>query len=143
MSIGLRHQARIAALQTLFESEFAANNPQQILDRTLLSKEIKGDTAAFTTELVNGVMVNQAFLDDTIRRFALAFPLEQVAALDRNILRLALFEILIYQKVPAKVAINEAVELAKQFGSEASPKFVNGVLGSVIAESQGQHKKPD
>jgi N utilization substance protein B len=140
MSAGLRHQARIAALQTLFESEFAANSPEVILIRTLQQKEIKDDTASFANELVCGVINNKQFVDDTIRRFAPAFPIEQIAAMDRNILRLALFEILLHNKVPPKVAINEAVELAKQFGSEKSPKFVNGVLGSVITEKQ-QRKK--
>ncbi|MDD5313166.1 MAG: transcription antitermination factor NusB [Dehalococcoidia bacterium] len=140
MSAGLRHQARIAALQTLFESEFAANSPNCILIRTLQEKEIKGDTASFASELVCGVIDNKQFIDDTIKRFATAFPIEQIATMDRNILRLALFEILLHNKVPPKVAINEAVELAKQFGSEKSAKFVNGVLGSVIAEKQQRNK---
>ncbi|MCX6004748.1 MAG: transcription antitermination factor NusB [Chloroflexi bacterium] len=141
MPIGLRHQARIAALQTLFESEFAANSPDGILARTLQDKEINGDTASFANELVCGVIQNQQVVDDTIRRFAPAFPIEQIATMDRNILRLALFEILLHNKVPPKVAINEAVELAKQFGSAKSPKFVNGVLGSVLAEQQRQREK--
>lgn len=132
MSSGLRHQARVAALQTLFELEFTANSPTSILARTLQKKNLRGSTATFSEELVTGVVKNQQFIDDFIRQFATAFPLEQIAPVDRNILRLALFEILLHNKVPHKVAINEAIELAKAFGSETSPKFINGVLGSVV-----------
>ena len=132
MSSGLRHQARVAALQTLFELEFTANSPTSILARTLQKKNLRGSTATFSEELVSGVVKNQQFIDDFIRQFATAFPLEQIAPVDRNILRLALFEILLHNKVPHKVAINEAIELAKAFGSETSPKFINGVLGSAV-----------
>ena len=90
------------------------------------------ETADFSRELVNGVLFNIQDIDKTIREFAPAFPLEQMSAIDRNILRLAIFEVLFHNKVPFKVAIDEAVELAKTFGSETSPKFVNGVLGSLL-----------
>lgn len=137
MSIGLRHRVRIAVLQTLFELEFAANSPDSILGRTLQEKELSSE-ADFAEKLLNGVVDNKQFLDDTIGRFAPAFPVDQLASMDRNILRLALFEILIQKLVPPKVAINEAVNLAKEFGTDTSPKFVNGVLGSVISEMQKQ-----
>ena len=78
-------------------------------------------------------MENYERLDEVIRKNAPAWPLEQVAAVDRNILRLAIYEIVIDNRVPMRAAINEAIELAKEFGGEASPKFVNGVLGSVAA----------
>ncbi|UCC91017.1 MAG: transcription antitermination factor NusB, partial [Dehalococcoidia bacterium] len=74
-------------------------------------------------------------IDQNIRRFAPAWPIEQIPVIDRNILRLAIFELLCDNKVPVKVAINEAVELAKRFGSDSSSKFVNGVLGSVSAHA--------
>jgi N utilization substance protein B len=77
------------------------------------------------------VQDNREKIDDTIRQTAPAWPLDQVAAVDRNILRLAIYEILIDNRVPMRAAINEAVELAKEFGGENSPKFINGVLGSV------------
>ena len=89
--------------------------------------------AEFARHLVHGVLANRRRLDEIIRRNAPAWPLEQVAAVDRNILRLAIFEIVIDNMVPMRAAINEAVELAKEFGGEASPKFVNGVLGSIAA----------
>ena len=82
-------------------------------------------------ELVNGVIQNKEQLDQNIRDFAPAWPLDQISIVDRNILRLAIFEILHDNKIPVKVAINEAVELAKTFGSNNSSRFINGVLGSV------------
>jgi N utilization substance protein B len=93
--------------------------------------EISEDVAAFARDLVNGVIQGREKLDQNIRDFAPAWPLEQISIVDRNILRIAIFEILHETKIPVKVAINEAVELAKTFGSNNSSKFVNGVLGSV------------
>jgi N utilization substance protein B len=80
---------------------------------------------------VNGVLENREAIDKTIGDTAPAFPIEQMAAIDRNILRLAIYEIVIDNRVPMRAAINEAVELAKEFGGENSPRFINGVLGSV------------
>ena len=134
MPASLRHRARIVALQTLYELEFAANTGNSILERNLKERELSGETASFAGSLVIGVMENKQFLDETISRFATAFPVDQLAAMDRNILRLSLFEILVEKSVPAKVAINEAVELAKEFGADTAPKFINGVLGSAISE---------
>jgi transcription antitermination protein NusB len=134
MPISHRHIARIAALQTLFELEFAANSPESILERTIEIKALTGEPVAFAGELVNGVVTNRQILDDTIRRFAPAFPVEQLPSMDRSILRLALFEILIAKTAPPKVIVNEAVELAKEYGADTSPKFINGVLGSVISD---------
>ncbi len=135
MPISQRHIARIVALQTLFELDFAANSPESILERTIKIKALTGEAAAFAGELVNGVLANKQRLDDAIRRFAPAFPVDQLSSMDRNILRLALYELLISDTTPPKVAVNEAVELAKEFGADTSPKFVNGVLGSVISDT--------
>jgi N utilization substance protein B len=121
MPISHRHIARIVTLQTLFELEFAANSPESILERTIEIKALTGEAAAFAGELVNGVLTNQQSLDDTIRRFAPAFPVDQLSSMDRT--------------APLKVIVNEAVELAKEFGADTSPKFVNGVLGSVISDT--------
>jgi N utilization substance protein B len=136
MPTSLRHRARIVALQTLYELDFAANTGPSILERNVQERELSEDGAAFAGGLVAGVTANKDSLDATISRFATAFPVDQLAAMDRNILRLALFEILIDKSVPAKVAINEAVELAKEFGADTAPKFINGVLGSVVSGSQ-------
>ena len=141
MPKGLRHRARIAALQALFELEFAANQADSILKRTIIEKELPDEGAEFAGQIVNGVVSNRQPLDDIISNFAPAFPVAQLAPMDRNILRVALFEIMIQKTTPPKVAVNEAVELAKEFGADTSPKFVNGVLGSVITDIQKQCDK--
>jgi len=130
---GKRRKARIAALKVLFEVDSARHAPDQIMDRLLEESPLPEGAADFAGHLVHGVLANRRRLDEIIRKNAPAWPLEQVAAVDRSILRLAIFEIVIDNMVPMRAAINEAVELAKEFGGEASPKFVNGVLGSVAA----------
>lgn len=130
---GKRRKARIAALKILFEVDSVRHPPDQIMDRLLEESPLPEGTVDFARHLVDGVLDNRLRLDEVIRKNAPAWPLEQVAAVDRNILRLAIFEIVIDNMVPMRAAINEAVELAKEFGGEASPKFVNGVLGSVAA----------
>jgi N utilization substance protein B len=92
------------------------------------------ETLSFSEELVRGVLQHKSELDALIRKFAPAFPPEQMSIVDRNILRLAIFEILFNDKTPFKVAINEAIELAKEFGSDSSPRLINGVLGSITTE---------
>ena len=89
---------------------------------------------------MQGVVHNQAEIDETIKKFAPTWPLEQIPMIDRNILRLAIFEVLLNNRVPSKVAINEAVELAKTFGSNNSAKFVNGVLGAIYAQTNREHE---
>jgi len=130
--VGFRRKARIIALQTLYELDCSAHQPNEILARLLQEKPLPDEAADFARSLVNGVQQNKKNIDDVIRRFAPAFPVEQIAPIDRNILRLAIFEVLFDNRVPVKAAINEAVELAKSFGSDTSQKFVNGVLGSVV-----------
>ncbi|MFB3093045.1 MAG: transcription antitermination factor NusB [Dehalococcoidia bacterium] len=130
---GKRRKARITALKTLFEVDSVDHSPDHILERQLEEHSLPDDAAEFARHLVRGVMENYEQLDEVIRKNAPAWPLEQVAAVDRNILRLAIYEVVIDNRVPMRAAINEAIELAKEFGGEASPKFVNGVLGSVAA----------
>jgi len=102
-----------------------------VVTRLLEEEGLSGENAFFVQELVSGVIRNKETIDLNIRNLAPAWPMEQIPVVDKNILRLAIFEILFDNKVPVKAAINEAVELAKKFGSDNSPKFVNGVLGSV------------
>jgi N utilization substance protein B len=130
---GKRRKARIAALKALFEADSVGHPPLEILARLLEESPLPEDGAEFARQLVEGVTVNRERVDEIICSHAPAWPLEQVAAVDRSILRLAIYEIVIDNRVPMRAAINEAVELAKEFGGEASPKFVNGVLGSVAA----------
>ncbi|MFC1961719.1 transcription antitermination factor NusB [Chloroflexota bacterium] len=130
--IGARRKARAVALQALYELDSAGHRAEAVLSRLLEDSELSEENRSFVADLVNGVIQHREQLDGYIRRFAPAWPLEQLALVDRNILRLAIFEILFdNNRVSVKVAINEAVELAKRFGSDNSAKFVNGVLGSV------------
>jgi N utilization substance protein B len=130
---GTRHKARTIALQALYEVDSAARRPDAVAERLLSETNLSEAHNDFVHELVNGTIKNKDEIDRNIKKFAPAWPVEQIAIVDRNILRLAIFEILFDNKVPVKVAINEAVELAKTFGSDSSAKFVNGVLGSVSA----------
>ena len=130
---GKRRKARIIALKTLYELDSVGHEPGESLSHLLEENPAPDDVVAFAQELVSGVLDHREEIDEVIRQKAPAWPLDQVAVVDRNILRLAIFEIVIDNMVPMRAAINEAVELAKEFGGEASPKFVNGVLGSVAA----------
>ena len=121
------------ALQALYEIDSVGREPDDALNHLLEEARLSDDNSEFTRILVGGVTDKREAIDETIKRFASAWPVDQIAVVDRNILRLAIFEILLDNKVPVKVAVNEATELAKSFGSEASAKFVNGVLGSVSA----------
>lgn len=132
-----RHLGRIIALQTLYECEFrqdsadATADIDEILARNLERYNETIDDKTFVEALVHGVRKTVKELDATIQPIAPDWPLEQIARIDRTILRMALYELLhMGKEVPPKVAINEAVELAKAFGSDNSSKFVNGVLGT-------------
>lgn len=132
-----RHLGRIVALQTLYEYEFRTQSDdksvdvKEVLERNLERYESAIDDKKFVSELVKGVIKSQADLDAKIQPIAPEWPLDQIARIDRNVIRIGLFELLHRaDKVPPKVAINEAVELAKAFGSDNSSKFVNGVLGT-------------
>jgi len=128
---GSRHRARAFALQALYEIDYTGHKAEEVTNNLLMEKVLDEEPAGFARDLVAGVLQHKKEIDGKIRAFARAWPLPQMSAIDRNILRLAIFEILIDNRVPVKVAINEAVELAKDFGSESSPKFINGVLSSV------------
>ena len=132
-----RHLGRIVALQTLYEYEFRMESKdptadvEEILVRNLNRYETAIDDKGFVGTLVNGVLTDQADLDAKIQPIAPDWPIDQIARIDRNILRIGLYELLHQADViPPKVAINEAVELAKAFGSDNSSKFINGVLGT-------------
>ena len=128
---GGRRKARSLALQALYEIDSVGHDPEATLTHLLEETKLTGDNATFMQDLVRGVVRYKEKLDAQIQRYASAWPLEQIAVIDRNILRLAIFEVLLDNRVPVKVAINEAVELAKDFGSDNSPRFVNGVLGAI------------
>lgn len=129
----VRHRARILALQALFEIDCAHHHPVVVLERRLEEAELPDIGIQFARELVAGVSERQEELDALIGRYAPEWPVDQIAIIDRNILRLSIYEILMRDDTPVKVAINEAVELAKEFGSDSSGRFVNGVLGSLVS----------
>ena len=129
--IGVRRRARAIALKALYEIDSAGHKTEDVLTRFLADAELSEENSAFVRKLVSGVNKNRQALDQNVKKFATAWPIEQIPMIDRNILRLAIFELLIDNKVPVKVAINEAVELAKIFGGDNSARFVNGVLRSV------------
>jgi N utilization substance protein B len=132
-----RHLGRIVALQTLYEYEFRVDSEdktvdiQEILKRNLDRYETAIDDTKFVETLVKGVLKQQKSIDEQLQPIAPDWPIEQIARVDRNILRIGMYELLHQSDiVPPKVVINEAVELAKAFGSDNSSKFVNGVLGT-------------
>jgi len=131
---GIRRQARIAALQALYELDCTKHKVEETSARLRARETLAQEALSFSEELVKGVLQHKSELDALIKKFAPAFPPEQMSSIDRNILRLAIFEILFKDKTPFKVAINEAIELAKEFGSDASPRLINGVLGSITTE---------
>jgi len=130
---GPRRKARAIVLQALYEIDSTKHEVEAVLGRLLAEGVLSEENNVFVQELVSQVLQNKEEIDRNIQRFAPAWPIEQISVIDRNILRLAIFEVLFDNKVSVKVAINEAVELAKKFGSDNSSKFVNGVLGSVSA----------
>ena len=129
--MGIRHKARIVALQALYESDCAGHDPETSFSWLAEEQQLTESAISFAKELINGVLKNKDRIDAMIQAHAPSWPVVQLSAINRNILRLAIFEISINNKVPVKAAINEAVELAKTFGSENSSKFINGVLGSI------------
>ncbi|MDD4873811.1 MAG: transcription antitermination factor NusB [Dehalococcoidales bacterium] len=130
--IGARRKARSIALQVLYEVDLVGHNIGDVTERSLIFDEsLSEENNVFVRELVEGVQKNRRQIDEKIKQFAPTWPIAQISVLDRNILRLAIFELLFDNKTPIKVAINEAVELAKSFGSDNSARFINGVLSSI------------
>ena len=126
-----RRRARQATLETLYEIDIADHPPYDVLERRLRAEPLDEQGEEFAIILLEGVLEYQAGMDQVIARYAPEWPLDQMAIIDRNILRIAIFEFLIGDETPVKVAINEAVELAKVFGSDSAPRFINGVLGTL------------
>jgi N utilization substance protein B len=130
----VRHRARIAVLQALYEIDCAGHEPAAVIEGRLEEAQLPEEGNAFARALAHGVISRRASLDSLIGHYAPEWPVEQISIIDRNILRMAIYEILFSTGTPLKVAINEAVELAKTFGSDSSGRFVNGVLGTLVAQ---------
>jgi N utilization substance protein B len=127
------------ALQALFEIDVSNHPPVEVMKARLEDSSMSGDLAEFVRQIIFGVLPIAVQLDQAIARYAPEWPINQIAAIDRNILRIACWEFAVSEGTPVKVAINEAVELAKMYGSDSAPRFVNGVLGS-LAEHQNEIK---
>lgn len=142
-----RHLQRSIAMQSLFEWDFQGchnNKSDEIIARNVKEFAPGMDDYSFVTALVKGTIKNKKSIDELIAKCAPEWPLDQVTAIDRNILRLGIYELMHgnYEEVPPKVSINEAIELAKTFGGESSARFVNGVLGTIYRE-MGEPMKDD
>lgn len=145
-----RHLGRIIALQTLYEQEFrqeasdAGFNVMAVLERNISRYKDMVDDTEFIKKLVAGVSAQSADLDAQLQPVAPEWPIDQIARMDRLVLRIGLYELQNDADVPPKVVINEAVELAKSFGGDNSSKFINGVLGTLLREQESTEtpKKP-
>ncbi len=138
-----RRAARSMALQVLYEVDTTGHEPGEVLDRHVGEGDLAPEAIEYARALVSGVLHHLPTIDGLIQRAAPAWPFEQMARIDRNIIRIALFEAL-YQseRLPFKIAVNEAVELAKQYGSDSSSRFVNGVVGKIVSEETAREQDP-
>jgi transcription antitermination protein NusB len=142
-----RHLGRIVAMQTLYEYDFRGAltdgvDLSAIIDRNLKEFEDSIEDTEFVRDLIDGVLQHQDKIDGIIGPAAPEWPVDQIAKIDKVILRIGVYELMLKREVPPKVAINEAVELAKAFGGENSSKFVNGVLGSIYRGSDFFEPEP-
>lgn len=137
-----RHLSRTIAMQALFEWDF--NNKSldivDIIDKDFADFAPDFNDRGFSLELAQGVIKNINIIDEYIKKYATEWPIDQINSVDRNVLRLGIYELAVATEVPPKVAINEAIEVAKNFGGDTSGKFVNGVLGSVYADMPEEEK---
>ncbi len=137
-----RHLSRTIAMQTLFVWDF--NNQKkdikEIIQENFSNFAPDFDDGGFVEELVSGVFNNIKAIDDYIRKYAPEWPIDQITIIDRNVLRLGVYELVFSEKMPPKVAINEAIEVAKNFGGDSSGKFINGVLGSIYNNMSEEEK---
>lgn len=126
-----RRRARRVTLETLYEYDIVSHDPAEVLEQRLEASPMERAGVEFAQQLIHGVIAYQEQMDTLIARFAPEWPLDQMAVIDRNVLRIAIYEFLVTDETPVKVAINEAVELAKVYGSDSAPRFINGVLGTL------------
>ena len=126
-----RRLARVAALQTLYEVDCSQHDWQSAFASRMAEEPLPKGAEEFARELVEAVVAFRTAIDELIGRIAPDWPLDQMAIVDRNILRMGIYEVLYSSSTPLKVAINESVELAKLFGSDNSTRFVNGALGTL------------
>jgi N utilization substance protein B len=131
-----RRRARILALQSLYEADTSGHDPGAVLERLIADEGVGRESAQYARNLVGGAVQSRLELDRRIAAAAPQWPVAQLAVVDRNVLRIAIYELLFDNETPVRVAVNEAVELAKAFGSDGSARFVNGVLGALSEERE-------
>lgn len=129
----------MAALKALYELDTTQHLPGTVLQQRLSEELLSPEAERFMRELVTGVWQQRVELDDLIQQHAPEWPVDQMAVVDRNVLRIAIYEFYVTHLTPIKVAINEAIELAKTFGSDSAPRFVNGVLGALASSETPTH----
>jgi transcription antitermination protein NusB len=143
-----RHLARTIAMQTLFSWDFNGRKEQNLnnlIEQNFKQFAPKFNDHGFVKSIINGVIKHEEKIDGYITKYATEWPLDQITIVDRNILRIGVYELIFDQDIPSKVAINEAIEIAKTFGGESSGKFVNGVLGAIykdVADTLKKTEKP-
>jgi transcription antitermination protein NusB len=135
-----RTKARTIALQALYEVDMTGHPPAAALEERLLDEPLDSGLAEFARQIVFGVLPITHSLDNFIAQHAPEWPMDQVAIIDRNILRIAMWEFAVAGVTPLKVAINEAIEMAKMYGSDSTPRFVNGVLGALAVRQEEIHR---
>lgn len=141
-----RHLSRTIALQTLFEWDFKGNKKKdldEIIQYNYSAFAPEFNDHSFTDKIVTGVAEHLKEIDGFVKEFAPEWPINQITLVDRNILRIGIYELIFDPDIPSKVAINEAIEIAKTFGGESSGKFVNGVLGSIYKKIGPTDKTED
>jgi N utilization substance protein B len=135
-----RTKARSIALQVLYELDMTTHLPGSIFEERLVDEPLDSSLVEFSRQIIFGVMPISIELDNYIAQHAPEWPMDQVAIIDRNIIRIAMWEFAVQQCTPVKVAINEAIELAKFYGSDSTPRFVNGVLGALANRTNEIHQ---
>lgn len=143
-----RHLSRTIALQSLYQWDFLGMGEEKLPEIIAFNRKEfapKFDDEGFIDELIHGVVDHRGEIDEVITHFAPSWPIDSITIIDRNVLRLGIYELKFAERIPAKVAINEAIELAKGFGGQASGRFVNGVLGAVYKDmlTKGEIKEVD
>ena len=132
-----RRSARELALNVLYQVDVAKIPAEEALKTALANTDIDVTAAEFTIALVEGTLANRKEIDKKLRKLSVGWELERQPAVDRNILRMAIYEILCVEQIPASVSINEAVELAKKYSTEESGRFINGILGALVRQTEG------
>ncbi|MDM8528123.1 transcription antitermination factor NusB [Anaerolineales bacterium HSG24] len=136
-----RRRARAVTLQALYELDYVDHAIETTLTSLVEQFPLPEAAEEFAWSLATGIHSQRDYLDDIVKTLATEWPITQLAAVDRNVLRIAVYEFLFKPEIPPKVTINEAVELAKMFGGESSPRFVNGVLGSLLSHEEIKSEK--